>query len=121
MVGLLIVQIRMLEENVTVYTQRFNLTVPTYLNQLRDVIKNDAEWVSSVNSFEGSERFRIESFEKDPSNKIFSDLKLKIDSVFARNNLNIEYEIKGIIQSNHRCSGQGNTGSGVPNRCGSVG
>jgi signal transduction histidine kinase len=103
MTGLLFVQIRIVKDNAAMYKQQFYLTVPEYLGPLQELIRNDAELVTAVNLYQGKEKFLIQSFEKAPDNQIFFRLKNKFDSLFKRNNLSIEYEIKGLIESNHRC------------------
>ena len=103
MSGLVYVQLQLFKEDVAVYEQQFNLRIPQYLSQLHDVIRNDRKWVDAVNVYEGQEAFIIESFERPPEEFIFSGLKDKIDYVFERNGLNIEYEIEGLISGNTRC------------------
>ncbi|MCE7996637.1 MAG: HAMP domain-containing histidine kinase [Roseivirga sp.] len=104
MAGLIYVQLRIFKADVKVYEQQFNLTIPEYLSELQDEIRHDEAWVNMVNEFDGEqEAFTIESFEKRPGNEILGRLKDKIDFVFEKNNLSIEYEIKGLIASNHRC------------------
>lgn len=104
MAGLIYVQLRIFKADVKVYEQQFNLTLPEYLSELQDEIRHDEEWVYMVNNFKGElESFTIESFERRPENEILGRLKDKIDEVFDKNNLSIEYEIKGLIAADHRC------------------
>ncbi len=104
MAGLIYVQLRIFNADVRVYEQQFNLTIPEYLSELQDEIRHDVEWVNMVNDYDGEmENFTIESFERRQESEIFGRLKDKIDHVFERNNLSIEYEIKGLIAADHRC------------------
>ncbi len=103
MAGLVYVQLRIFKTDVEVYRQQFNLTINEYFIGIREVIKGDAKWVEQVNSFEGREEFVISSFERPPESEILTELKNKVDRVFERNSLRIEYEIRGVLQSDHRC------------------
>ena len=103
MAGLVYVQLRIFNADVKVYREQFSLTIPKYFDELRRSIRGDQEWVHLVNSFEGRQEFEIKSFEDDPELEILSELKAKIDGVFDRHDLNIEYEVKGVIEGNHKC------------------
>ena len=103
MVGLVYVQLRIFKEDVAVYEEKFNLTVPEYLGNVYEDMRNDKGWVDMVNNYKGSEFFTFESFEKAPDLMILKVLKMKIDSVFARNNLNIAYRVNGLIAADTQC------------------
>ncbi len=103
MAGLVYVQLRIFNADVEVYRQQFNLTINEYFTGIRESIKGDKVWVDQVNNFKGREEFVISSFEKPPELEILAELKNKVDRVFERNSLRIEYEIRGVLQSDHRC------------------
>lgn len=104
MAGLIYVQVRIFRADVAVYEQQFNLTLPDYLSELQDELRHDYPLIDKVNDYTGGMRdFTIQSFEKRPDDEILGLLKDKIDEVFIANNLNIEYEIKGLLADNHRC------------------
>lgn len=103
MAGLLFVQIDILKGVVDVYKKQFDLLVPTYLSEMQDNIRGDREWVEAVNSYTEQDSFLIQSFERQPDDYVLRELKQKIDYVFARHNLEIDYEIRGLISGNTRC------------------
>lgn len=101
--GLVFVQLKIFREDVAVYKEKFNLTVPEYLNTIYDEMRHDSEWVDMVNNYQGKEFFTLESYQRAPDNIILKELKAKIDSVFAWNNMNIAYRVNGLISSNTQC------------------
>ena len=103
MLGLVYVQLRLFEEDVNVYQQQFNLTIPEYLGELQNEIRNNKEWVEMVNNYTSYDSFLIESFEAPPENIIFKELKSTIDEVFKRNNLDVEYRVNGLISADTKC------------------
>ncbi len=103
MLGLVYVQLRLFEEDVNVYQQQFNLTIPEYLGELQNEIRNNKEWVEMVNNYTSYDSFLIESFEAPPENIIFKELKSTIDDVFRRNNLDVEYRVNGLISADTKC------------------
>ncbi|WP_420387566.1 sensor histidine kinase [Roseivirga sp.] len=103
MAGLVFVQLRIFKEDVAIYEEKFNLTVPEYFNTIYEEMRYDKGWVDMVNAYEGGEFFSFESFEKAPDNMILKVLKMKIDSVFARHNMNIAYRVNGLIASDTEC------------------
>lgn len=103
MAGLVYVQMQIFQEDVKVYEEKFNLTMPEYLNTIHDEMREDREWVDMVNSYRGYQSFKFESFERAPENPILSILKGKIDSVLTLNNFNIAYEVNGLISEDTKC------------------
>jgi len=103
MAGLLYIQIEILNGVVSMYKKQFDLLVPTYLSEMQEQIRGDHHWVGAVNHYAEQDSFIIRSFERDPQEYIFKELKTKIDSVFSIHNLEIDYEIKGLISGNTRC------------------
>lgn len=103
MVGLVYVQLKIFREDVAVYKEKFNLTVPEYLNTIYDEMRHDRKWVDMVNNYQGNEFFTLESYQRAPENIILKELKAKIDSVFAWNNMNIAYRVNGLISGNTQC------------------
>ena len=103
MVGLLFVQIKIFKEDIAVYEGQFNLLVPQYLNEMKEEIKSDHELLDAVNNFSEQDSFIIQSFERPPEEYIYKELKSKIDLVFARHNLDIDYEVRGLISGHTKC------------------
>ena len=103
MAGLLYVQVEILSGMVTMYKKQFDLLVPSYLSEMQEQIRSDRHWVDAVNNYTEQDSFLIRSFERDPDEYIFSELKHKIDSVFRLKNLEIDYEIRGLIAGGTRC------------------
>ena len=103
MAGLLYVQVEILNGVVSQYKKEFNLLVPSYLSEMQDQIRGDHHWVQQVNEYAKQDSFTIRSFERDPEEYIYRELKNKIDSVFAQKNLEIDYEIRGLISADTRC------------------
>ena len=101
--GLVFVQLRLFQEDVAIYEQQFNLTIPEYLGELQNEIRDNMDLVELVNEYTAYDTFSIESFERLPNNPIFAELKSTIDEVFDRNNLRIEYRVKGLMAGNTRC------------------
>lgn len=104
MIGLLYVQLRLIRTDVEVFQQQFKLLVPQYISDIQGSIRKDESLRDLVNAYSGSERdFVIESFEGAPTDPILVKLKENIDQVFRLNNLNIDYEVKGMIGAHKSC------------------
>ena len=103
MMGLVYVQLQIFREDVKIYEEKFNLTMPEYLHTIHDEMRKDRKWVGMVNAYRGYQSFRFESFERAPENPILKVLKQKIDSVLTLNNFNIAYEVNGLISEDTRC------------------
>lgn len=104
MAGLLYVQLKLVREDISVFEQQFNLTVPEYINEIQSSIRNSERIRRWVNAYdEEPQDFVIESFERYPEQTVYSLLKNTIDSVFKQNNLDIEYEVNGLIAAHTQC------------------
>lgn len=104
MVGLLNVQLKLIRADVEVFQQQFKLLVPEYISDIQQSIRKDEPLRNLVNSYVGGEKdFVIESFEDPPTDPVLVRLKENIDRVFELNNLNIDYEVRGMIGAHRRC------------------
>lgn len=103
MVGLLWVQVNLINKDITVYKESFNTIVPELLMELKSEIRHDRRIVRQLRDYEGKIEFSVTSNDISHNDPLVEDARSRLENIFLRNNLTIDYEMNGIIAENTSC------------------
>ncbi len=103
MVGLLYVQVNLINTDITVYKERFNTIIPEMLLELKSEIRNDRSMVTRLAKYEGETEFYIKSTDGKYHDELVEDARRRLEHIFLKNNLDIDYEMEGVVLENTKC------------------
>ncbi len=103
MVGLLYMQVQLLKEDISLYEQQFDITIPNLLMSLQNYVNDDPMMSMHLSELKGKKEFTLFSYQDVPATSLEGMLKNKMDNLFLDHNLDLDYEIKGILAEDTDC------------------
>ncbi len=103
MIGLLWVQVNLINKDITVYRERFNTIIPDLLMELKSEIRHDREVVKKLRNYKGEIEFFVTSNDISHDDPLVEEARQRLENILLNKNLKIDYEMKGIVADNTPC------------------
>lgn len=103
MIGLFTIQVRLMERDIDLYEQTFNAQVPDLFRDYSDRINKNESIQNLIHSMNDRYEFQFISTDDQLLPELETIMKSELRQLMAENNLNIDFEMKGIVDQKAGC------------------